>query len=262
MLYIGMAAVLPHELAHILCARLWGYDVAKLEILPIGAVARIDGLIESNPVAEMAISLSGPFMNLVVASVVMAILPYTQNELIVLYLKINVAMAMYNLLPALPLDGGRAARSMLSHVMGLKKATLMCAWLGIYIGTIMAAAAIGLAFGGTINIFLFAFGVFLVISAVIEKKRANYIFLVEITDKKTQMIQQGAMKIRQIAARHDTPLHVVVERFRPRAYHMVLIVDDNMKPLCTVNEAEVVRAMMSLGSSTEINTLVPLGSRV
>lgn len=262
MLYIGMAAVLPHELAHILCARLWGYDVAKLEILPIGAVARIDGLIESNPVAEMAISLSGPFMNLVVASIVMAILPYAQNELIVLYLKINVAMAMYNLLPALPLDGGRAARSMLSHVMGLKKATLMCAWLGIYIGTIMAAAAIGLAFSGTINIFLFAFGVFLVISAVIEKKRANYIFLVEITDKKTQMIQQGAMRIRQIAARHDTPLHVVVERFRPRAYHMVLIVDDNMKPLCTVNEAEVVRAMMSLGSSTEINTLVPLGSRV
>jgi stage IV sporulation protein FB len=262
MLYIGMAAVIPHELAHILCAKLWGYDVAKLEILPIGAVARIDGIIESNPVAEMAIALSGPFTNIIIATIIMAITPYTKHELIKLYLEINVAMAMYNLLPALPLDGGRAARSMLSHVMGLKNATLMCAWLGIFIGAIMAAVAIGLAISGTINIFLFTFGIFLTISAFIEKKRASYIFLIEITDKKTQMIEHGAMKIRQIAARHDTPLHVVVERFRPRAYHMVLIVDDNMKPLCTVNEAQVVRAMMNLGYSTELNTLVPLGMRI
>ncbi len=262
MLYLGMAAVLPHEITHIICAKLWGYDIAGLEILPIGAVAKIDGLIESNPAAEMSISLAGPFVNLIIALIIVAVFPYENNEMLNLYLKINIAIALYNLLPALPLDGGRAARAVLSHAMGLKSATLLCSWFGIFIGSMMTAVSIGLAIKGSFNIFLFIFGIFLIISATIEKKRARYIFLIEITDKKTEMIKHGAMKIRQIAARQDTPLHVVVERFRPRAYHMVLIIDDEMKPLCLVNEADVVSAMMNLGAGTHINKLAPYGTPI
>lgn len=253
-----MAAVLPHELMHALVAHYCGFEVNRLEILPVGAVARIDGLFETHPAAETVIALVGPVTNFILAAIsalFARVFPNTAN-LLTLYMRINLAIAFFNLLPALPLDGGRALRATLSPIMGIKRATLLGCWMGIYLGTAMTAAGIGLMISGTFNVFIVLFGAFLVWTALQEKKRASFLFLMEITDKKDALIKSGAMPIKQIAATLDTTLLTLVQRFRPRSYHMVIVVDNHMNPIGSVSEGEVVRAMMESGTETMVARLV------
>ena len=258
MLLLSLAAIIPHEVMHAVVAHYCGFQVNRLEVLPVGAVARIDGLFETHPAAETVIALVGPITNFILAAIaafLLQIMPQWEQWLS-LYIKINLAIALYNLLPALPLDGGRALRSLLSPILGIKRATLFCCWMGIYLGAAMTAAGIGIIISGRFNVFIIIFGAFLLISALQEKKRASFLFLMEITDKKDALIKSGALPIKQIAATLDTTLLTLVQRFRPRSYHMIIVVDNRMNPVGSVSEGEVVRAMMEWGTETMVARLV------
>lgn len=257
MLIMGFMAVIPHELMHALVATMCGFTVDKIEVLPVGMVARIEGLMESHPIAEAAIAMAGPLCNLVIAgATVFFIKEIPTGGYIEQFIMINLYIAFFNLLPGLPLDGGRVLRSILSRYLGLNKATVISAWCGIYLGAAMLTSGLVLALRGIFNLFVVMMGVFLIMSAISEKKRGQFLAIAEITDKKDALIRSGGLPIRQMAVPADTELYKVVQRFRPRAYHMVVVVDKNMQPVGCVAEGLLVKAMIEDGASTRLSSLI------
>ena len=81
------------------------------------------------------------------------------------FLLINLSLACFNLLPALPLDGGRMLRAILSNFLRPRAATLVTGWLGVGIGAAMLAFCAYLFTRGAVNLFLLVMGVFLVLGA-------------------------------------------------------------------------------------------------
>ena len=119
-----------HELGHSLVARRFGATVREIVLLPIGGLARMSRE-PSRPLHELLISLAGPFVNLVIAFGLAGVLnarvgaqlaneaywltemeKLGPNALLFWLLAGNLVLAIFNLLPAFPMDGGRAcARS-------------------------------------------------------------------------------------------------------------------------------------------------------
>lgn len=149
--------VLLHEVAHAVVARRYGLEVHDITLLPIGGVARVEYAALS-PRAETMIALAGPALNVVVALALtpLVLLVAAMRHLaepvgivlyageisvagFVLYLWIaNVLLALFNLLPAFPMDGGRVLRALLSVFTDRLRATRVAVIIG-------QALAVGLA---------------------------------------------------------------------------------------------------------------------
>lgn len=140
------ACVVLHELGHALVAQRFGVAVREIVLLPIGGVARL--LSEpKKPLHELLIALSGPMVNVVLALLAFAALggrvpapdwgalqaramaAPSADSVLVLLLYGNVSLAAFNMLPALPMDGGRVLRALLAFVFGQVRATNMAAGL-------------------------------------------------------------------------------------------------------------------------------------
>jgi len=127
----AFGCVLLHELGHALMARGFGIGTEDITLYPIGGVARLRRMPKA-PGAEMLIALAGPAVNVVIALAL-----WSMMELGLLgsafagsLLMINVVLAVFNLVPAFPMDGGRILRALLSGWLGRERATVIAAGLG------------------------------------------------------------------------------------------------------------------------------------
>lgn len=176
--------VLAHELAHAVVAMHYGLAVHDITLLPIGGVARIEHA-SLSPRSESLIALAGPAINIVIAvmltPVVMlvamarnvnqafGILLYADEISVagfILYLWIaNILLAVFNLLPAFPMDGGRVLRALLSIKRSRLSATRFAAYAGQSFAVLLGLAGILM---GDFTLPLVA--VFILISAQIEMR--------------------------------------------------------------------------------------------
>lgn len=131
------ACVLLHEFGHALVARRFGIETKRITLLPIGGVAELERAPE-DPKAELWIALAGPAVNLAIAAAI-ALVGVTTGALagggilaVVLtgLLYANGMLALFNLIPAFPMDGGRVFRAWAQRKHGRVKATRMAAKLG------------------------------------------------------------------------------------------------------------------------------------
>jgi Zn-dependent protease/predicted transcriptional regulator len=130
LLVLGVfACIVVHELGHALLARRYGIATREILLLPIGGVASLERIPEK-PRQELAVALVGPAISLVLA---LLLWPFAFRLAV-----INLALAIFNLIPAFPMDGGRALRALLAMRLGHTRATVIAARLGIAIAIVFA----------------------------------------------------------------------------------------------------------------------------
>lgn len=168
------ACIVLHEFGHALTARRYGIATRDITLLPIGGVARLDRMPEK-PSQELRVALAGPAVNVAIAGVLYAWLWVTSGWAAVSEMSltggpflerlmlVNAFIAMFNLVPAFPMDGGRALRAVLATRMEYTRATQHAAALG-------QAVAFGFGFLGLMggNPFLVFIAFFVWIGAAQE----------------------------------------------------------------------------------------------
>jgi len=120
-------SVLLHELSHSLVAKLQKIKVESITLFFFGGVASIEDE-DMKPITELTMALAGPLFSLILAGIFFLIFKYDGNVIlssIMFYLaQLNFILAIFNLVPGFPLDGGRAFRAILyAYYHDLKKAT-------------------------------------------------------------------------------------------------------------------------------------------
>lgn len=142
-LLVALLCLTLHELAHTVIARAWGYDIVSIEIQPFGFVARMGSGFHS-AASELAVAAAGPIASLLLAMATAALMYYFPALFAPLshFLRFNTTLALVNLIPALPLDGGRMLRCLLSRPLRPRLAVLVTAWLGVLLGAGLCALGI------------------------------------------------------------------------------------------------------------------------
>jgi Zn-dependent protease len=163
--------VVLHEFGHVFAARAYGIRTSDVTLLPIGGIASLERMPEK-PGQEIAVALAGPAVNVVIALALalglgasfdlgqMTQLEEARTSLAGRVAAANVALFLFNLIPAFPMDGGRVLRALLAIPMGYTRATRTAATIGQALAFLFAL--VGLVFG---NLVLVLVAVFIFLAA-------------------------------------------------------------------------------------------------
>lgn len=240
------ASVLVHELSHTIMAAILGVKVAEIELLPFGGQAKIEDFTGLHPDKEIYTALAGPIISLSLAAL-FYFLPALQSAKTLLIVQINLFLGVFNLLPALPLDGGRILRAFLSGVLGYKKATARSALMGKIIAIMIAA------YGGYLFYEQKSGANFMVIAVILfwaahrEGKLLSYAFMRYLVHKKSELSNKGFLASRQIVSHEDALIKEILDTTRPSYYMIVLILDAAHRPLGMRSEAELIECLFEKG---------------
>jgi Zn-dependent protease len=178
--------VLLHELGHSMMAHEYGLRVRDITLVPFGGIARIEQM-PSRPRAEAMISLAGPLVNLAIALLLLPVLlmvglangndsvhdfarlglgDVSLTGFLFYVLLANLTLAVFNLLPAFPMDGGRILRAGVTPFMGRQGATTVAVAIGATLGLLIGI--LGLLSGEYLIVLVMAF----VVLAAIAEGRA------------------------------------------------------------------------------------------
>lgn len=138
------ASILLHELSHSVLARRFGVRVKKIMLFIFGGVAIMENL-PKKPKEELTIAIAGPAasMGIAAASFILSFIPNPAlSAFFTLFAYFNLLLALFNLIPAFPMDGGRALRGFLAERISYPRATRISAELGRGIAIAMAVLGI------------------------------------------------------------------------------------------------------------------------
>jgi Zn-dependent protease len=139
--------VLLHEFGHALTARRFGIHTRDITLYPIGGVARLERIPE-RALEEFWVILAGPAVNVVIAMLLIPIgvvMGLVRGEIagvtrFILDLGVlNLSLAIFNMIPAFPMDGGRVLRATLQPWLGRLAATEIAATIGLGLGMVLLA---------------------------------------------------------------------------------------------------------------------------
>jgi Zn-dependent protease len=143
-------SVFVHELGHLLAAKAFDLRTVAITLNFFGGVAQFVRQPQTWR-AEILIAFAGPAVNLGIAAILLLVTGDLSLEAIRARLLgfrrgivddlifVNLVLGLFNLLPALPFDGGRILRGLLAPFIGIKQGTLVPAYFGVGLGVLLAA---------------------------------------------------------------------------------------------------------------------------
>lgn len=246
------AAILVHELGHILVARAMGIKILEVEFFPFGGQAKIQDFNGLKPDKEIYAALAGPAASLFTAAVFYFLIDKSINY----FVKINLLLAAFNILPALPLDGGRILRAFLSRLAGYRKATDAAAFLGVFFAFLLVSyGGYNLTVFNLNGVNYIFIGLFLFWGARREKWLLNYAFMRFLVNKKKELAGQGFMKSRSLVSYPDTEIKKILDTLKPEEYTVVIIVDKEQHILGMCGEAELIECILTKGPTARLSDL-------
>lgn len=251
LLLLVFLCVVLHEFGHIFAARRFGIRTPEVVLLPIGGVSRLERIPEE-PHAEFIVAIAGPLVTLAIAGTLLVLLGGlpspeelengTDRHAILAQLAyINLALFVFNLLPAFPMDGGRVLRAGLARWLGHERGTRIAAGIGQVVA--MLLGLLGLFSG---NIILVLIAVFVYFAAGSENGTAALRGITAGKAARESMIDTF-VRLRAsdpVAAAADALIHTEQREFP--------VVDAGDRLLGLLTRDGIIRALVGTGPDTPI----------
>jgi Zn-dependent protease/CBS domain-containing protein len=236
-------SVLVHELSHSVVARGYGLPVRRILLYPLGGFSEIDRE-PPTPGREFVVSAAGPALSLVLAAAgygLMQVIPGdTIAGTLVSQLKwANLVVGLFNLLPGLPLDGGRMLRAVIWKLTGRPAtATMVAAWTGrvIAVALFVVPFATGMVSGTGGNLVTV---VWLAVIAAFMWTGAGQAIKATRFRERLPALQARRLARKAVSVAASTPLAEAIRRADENQARAVVVVDHEDKPIAIVNETAV-----------------------
>jgi Zn-dependent protease/CBS domain-containing protein len=243
--------VLLHEFGHIFTARAFGVSTPDVILLPIGGVARLERIPEQ-PSEEFLIAIAGPAVNVVIAGALvlfaganltpehLSAIESANTSLVDRLATVNLFLALFNLIPAFPMDGGRVLRALLATRLGHIHATEVAAMIGQWV-------AFGLGFLG-----LFGNPLLIFIAVFVYLAAASEAHLVAIRAMSRGVPVTAAMMTQFATLTPDEHVDAAVETLLRTSQGEFPVVDGAGKPVGVLGRTDLIRALKERGPQARV----------
>lgn len=245
--YIFTAVV--HEFAHSIAASYYNCRMRQITLYPFGAVLYGE-FSNLKPSEEIIVAISGPLINLITAVLFTAlwwIMPelYIYTDVIVM---VNVSIAMFNLLPVYPLDGGRILMSCIKIKTGTAAACKIVKAMGVICCGVFVALYL-LSMFSEIN-YTFAVVAIFLLSSVLEGSEDEILrsviyppFSDRVTEKKF------------ITISGDVPLYQFLRQLSTQYYYVIEITDGGGNTVSTIEHKDLEKLLLSCDIDTKLKDI-------
>lgn len=243
------AVVFVHEIFHLFATLLVKERVGSIIIMPFGMTLRLSARIIRHTEKEIFIALAGPFSNVLMLALSFWLAPFFPAEPLSLqvFRFLNLSVFCLNLLPCLPLDGGRIVKAILIRRIGYLSAVSVMKRLGRVLTAALLLLGIFLLVLTRLNGSLLMAASFLALHMVEEKRRNEFILMQELVYAKEKLRKRGAMRSRSVSAMDALPARDIFKMLSYDSYFIIHIVDHEQNHLRAVTEAQVVDALTEKG---------------
>ena len=239
LLYVS---VLVHELAHCVVAIRFGLPVRRVLLYPLGGYSEIEQE-PGTPSREIAVSAAGPLVSLVLAGagyllakVVSGGLPH---QLIAQLFLANLIVGIFNLLPGLPLDGGRIFRAVAWKITGRQAtATIAAAWAGRVLSLILVGLALIIQRESSGSFLNLSWLWLLIIAGFIWFQSTQAIRAAKIRER-LPSVSARKLARRAMPVSADLPLAEAVRRAQAAGARALVVIDHENTPTAIVSESAV-----------------------
>lgn len=243
--------VLLHEFGHIFTARAFGVTTPYVTLLPIGGVAQLDRIPEE-PGQEFLIAIAGPLVNVVITIVLVVVFgAHLQASaagavdniaipLVDRLAAVNLFLALFNMIPAFPMDGGRVLRALLATRFGFVRATGIAASIGQFVA--FALGFIGLMY----NPILIFIAIFVYLAASSEAH------MVALRAMSRGVPVTHAMMTQFATLSPQAHIDEAVQTLLHSSQGEFPVVDGAGRPIGILDRGALIRALKTLGSEATV----------
>jgi len=234
-------SVLIHELSHSLVARGYGLPVRRIVLWPLGGVSEIDREAPT-PGREFAIAAAGPALSLVLGGIGWGLYQVSHTgiagALIWMLVFANLIVGLFNLLPGLPLDGGRMLRAVIWLITKKpNSATIAAAWTGRVLA--LGLLALPFYFRGLDGGDMWSTMIWVIVIAGFMWTGATQSIKATRFRERLPALQARRLARKAISVPASTPLAEAIRRADEAGARAIVIVDHEDKPIAIVNESAV-----------------------
>ncbi len=259
---VALLSIAFHEFGHILAAKLFGYRADQIKITPAGFSVTID-TISCSEAATILICLAGPIINLLIyAAAVVALLEHAgMNEpgamnvltgmrpVLQVVAATNLFFALFNLIPALPLDGGRILYEILAARVGLTAAERILKRLSIAFSIILLLIGAYQFYISLFNFSLILIGICIIILVDSRRMESALLNIRQILYRRSKLDKRGIYPARTLVVMKSTRLNEAIKNMDFDMFHIVYVLDEDLRLKKALTENEIMDAITQEGEN-------------
>lgn len=241
--------VLVHELGHVIVARGFGWTIREVKLLPFGGVAEVEQSGGISAKEEALVALAGPLQNVWMSLLAWCLgaLGLWDSDWGAYVAQANVMIALFNLLPIHPLDGGKLLQALLSYTFSYYRMLIWTARISLIFSVLMLASAFLplLMEGGGFQLNLFIVGLFLFLTNWTFRKNIPFLFYRFLTHRESAAIGEHGKAITPLIVNGRQSLLSVARLFGKERYHFIYVFEPAGSGMKVLAEGLIVEGCLS-----------------
>ncbi|MBR1607155.1 MAG: hypothetical protein IJ664_05540 [Clostridia bacterium] len=221
-----LLALCFHEAGHVYAASRMGLTVTMIELTPFGGAMQIEGSEGAIGLRGFLLASGGIIVNLIFLPLTYFVLRFHVTSFLVYFLLAHFAMLTFNLIPALPLDGGRMALALLSARFPRARVWRIMLLSGRILACLMVCFSLYKAFCGSYRPTWAILGCYLLYSSFLEEKQSATRYITALFSRRYRADNGDALPMQALCVSKETSLRVILPQLSPRAYHIIAVLDD------------------------------------
>ncbi len=254
--------LLSHEAAHLAVAAGLGCRITGLRLMPLGGVLTLGPEVGAVPAIEAAVAAAGPLHHIILLSLAALAAPFPRSlgTHWPFFARANLSLALFNLLPIYPLDGGRLLRAALVRPLGAAGARRLTLRLSRWLAAALAAGGAYLFWRGLGPLPALC-GLYLLFASA-ESPAYSILGHLRIQERKqARLAREHALPLHILAVRREARIWPNLARAASRRYVVFCVLDRAGRAQAWISEEQAVGALTRLGFGVRFAALVPGKSR-
>jgi stage IV sporulation protein FB len=252
-----MIAVI-HELFHLIIARNFKIKIECVKVMPFGITLKIKDNYIPKPEHEIIVAIAGPFSNALMMFIAFFVKIYylLDTDDITFFIFANIVIGVINLIPVLPLDGGRILKAILTIQWGFIKAFNFTLKVTKIISFFLFILGIYMLYLTRFNFSLLLIAAFLIFNIANERQNNNLMVMKEIVYYKEKLLKEGIFKAKNIVVIYNLPAQKLLKNFSYNHFHLVTVIDSKMNIIGTLTEAQIIEGLVDLGCEVKVEEIL------